>query len=91
MQIYIIIISSSISRDERVFMGGHARSSFASWVVRVTDGDTHQYTFTAKKTGASVTNHKFECRLVGNSETAYVLAAFKGSEKAVATAKAPRL
>jgi hypothetical protein len=27
MQIYIIIISSSISRDERVFMGGHARSS----------------------------------------------------------------
>jgi len=31
--------------------------------------------------------HKFECRLVGNSESAYVLATFKGTEKAVGTAK----
>ena len=60
---------------------------FASWIVRVTDGDSVQYTFFAKKTGASQTNHKFECRLVGHSETAYVLAVFKGSEKAVALAK----
>ena len=60
---------------------------FASWVARVTDGQTHQYTYTAKKTGANVAVHKFECRLVGNSQSAYVLATFKGTEKAVGTAK----
>ena len=33
---------------------------FASWVARVTDGQTHQYTYTAKKTGANVAVHKFD-------------------------------
>ena len=31
--------------------------------------------------------HKFECRLVGDSESKYVLAILKGTEKAVDTAK----
>ena len=62
-------------------------AKFASWIVRVTDGDAFQYTWVNKKTGASQTNSKFECRLVGHSESAYVLAVFKGSDKAVALAK----
>ena len=62
-------------------------AKFASWIVRVTDGDAFQYTWVNKKTGASQTNSKYECSLVGHSESAYVLAVFKGSDKAVALAK----
>ena len=61
---------------------------FTAWAARVTDGRSYQYSFTARKTGANVTNHKFECRLVGNNESMYVLATFTAkTEKAVATAK----
>ena len=35
---------------------------FASWVARVTFGHTHQYTYTAKRTGVNVAVHRFECR-----------------------------
>ena len=60
---------------------------FASWIVRVTDGQKYQYTYTNKKTGSQVAVYKYECRLVGKSESAYVMATFKGTEKAVETAK----
>ena len=59
----------------------------ASWVGRVTFGHTHSYKYTAKRTGVTVVVHKFECRLVGNSESTYVFATYKGNEKAVETAK----
>ena len=60
---------------------------FATWVVRVTHGHTTEYSYTNKKTAAIVVVHKFECRLVGDSESKYVLATLKGTEKAVDTAK----
>jgi hypothetical protein len=60
---------------------------FTQWAARVTDSDSFSYTFTAKKTGNVVTSHKFECRLVGSSATAYVLAVLKGTESEVSAAK----
>ena len=60
---------------------------FCSWAVRITDGYSFPYSYKEKKTGATVTVHKYECRLVGGTETAYVTAVFKGNKKAVTEAK----
>ena len=61
---------------------------FASWVLRVTGGHAYEYTFTSKKTGKEMRNHKFECRLTGKSENAYVLAVLRGTEAEVKAAEA---
>ena len=42
---------------------------FPSWAARVTHGHTYRYTFTSKRTQREVTSYKFECCLVGKSET----------------------
>ena len=60
---------------------------FASWAARVTHSHTYSYTYTSKKTQKEVTSYKFECCLVGKSETTYVLAVLKGSETEVTAAK----
>jgi hypothetical protein len=47
----------------------------------------YSYTYTTKKTQNQVTSYKFECRLVGKSETEYVLAVLKGTEDEALAAK----
>ena len=61
---------------------------FASWVVRATEGQAYEYTFTSKKTNKEVRSYKFETRLTGKSEKAYVLAVLKGTEAEVKAAEA---
>ena len=61
---------------------------FASWVVRATDGQSYLYTFISKKTNKEVRSYKFETRLTGKSEKAYVLAVLKGTEAEVKAAEA---
>ena len=63
-----------------------ASIKFAKWTLRVTYAHSFSYTYTAKRTGNVVVSHKFECRLVGKSDAAYVLAGLKGTEKEVKTA-----
>ena len=60
---------------------------FASWAVRVTHGHAYNYKCLSKKNGERVTNHTFECCLVGSTETDYELAVVKGSDKEVTTAR----
>ena len=60
---------------------------FTSFAVRVTNVHSISYTYNAKKTGAPITAHKLEARLVGDSETKYVMAVFKGSSAEVGAAK----
>jgi len=64
-----------------------ASIKFAKWTLRVTYVHSYSYTYTAKRSGNVVVSHKFECRLVGKSDTAYVLAGLKGTEKEVKTAE----
>ena len=61
---------------------------FASWVVRVTHGQTYSYSYTSKKSGKEVTSWKFDCRLVGKSETDYMLAVCKGTKSDIHKAMA---
>ena len=56
---------------------------FTSFAVRVTNVHSYSYTYNAKKTGTPITAHKLEARLVGDSETKYFMAVFKGSSKLV--------
>ena len=60
---------------------------FTAFAARVMYGNTVLYTFTSKKTGKEQTGHKFECCLVGKSETGYVKAVLNGTESEVAAAK----
>ena len=60
---------------------------FTSFAVRVTNVHSYSYTYNAKKTGTPITAHKLEARLVGDSETKYVMAVFKGSSAEVGAAK----
>ena len=60
---------------------------FASWLVRVTNANSISYKYTDKRRKQEVTKHKFECCVVGRSESAYAHAVLKGTESEVATAK----
>ena len=60
---------------------------FAAWALRVSHSHNYNYTYVAKKTGQSVTSYKFECQLVGSTETTYVLAVLKGTKNQVDAAK----
>ena len=60
---------------------------FATWVGRVTYSQAYSYTFDSKRSGQSITSHKFECRVVGKSEKDHVLAVLKGTSSEVESAK----
>ena len=55
---------------------------FASWVLRGTHGHAYDYTH------GYMRSHKFEIRLSGESEKAYVLAVLKGTDAEVKAAEA---
>ena len=60
---------------------------FTTWLCRVAYSHAYNYTFDSKKSGQSITSHKFECRLVGKSPKDYVLAVLKGTQSEVESAK----
>ena len=64
-----------------------ASVKFASWALRMTSPHAYSYTYTSKKTGTEFEGHKFEGRLVGKSQTEYVLAVLKGTKSEVEAAK----
>ena len=64
-----------------------ASIKFASWALRMTSPHAYSYTYTSKKTGTEFEGHKFEGRLVGKSQTEYVLAVLKGTKSEVEAAK----
>ena len=60
---------------------------FTKWVGRVAYSHAYNYTYDSKRSGQRITSHKFECRVVGQSEKDYVLAVLKGTPTEVGSAK----
>ena len=60
---------------------------FSSFAGRLTNVHSYSYTYNAKRSGTPITAHKLEARLVGDTETKYTMAVFKGSAAEVSAAK----